>query len=1008
MKEKEEIMNKLQEVFRNPGKEWRAAPFWSWNDKLEETELRRQIREMKKSGMGGFFMHSRFGLITEYLSKEWMKMIKACVDEARKVGMNAWLYDEDRWPSGAAGGIATLKDKKHRNKAAVFREISSKDAKNAKEKILAVFVKDENVFRKVKSIPNTKEKLLVVTFEYAPDTSWHNGASYLDTMSKEAVDEFIKITHEAYLKEVGKDFGKTVPGIFTDEPNYNAWSFLYIDKSWKGLLPWTDKLADYFESKYNYSIINNIPSLIYEVSDFKKIRYDYWKCVTELFLNNYSKNIYDWCEKNNLKETGHYNAEHTLATQVIAVGAEMPHYMCMHQPGIDILYESISEILTVKQCSSVANQVGRERVLSELYGCTGWDFSFEGQKWVGDWQYALGVNFRCQHLSLYSLKGCRKRDYPASIHYQSPWWKYYKKVENYYGRLSFILSQGKVIRDILVLHPIGSAWSVFHPKGTELLKKLDNEFLKLSKTLLEIHRDFDYGDEMVIEKYGKIKDGKFVIGKARYKVVIIPCSVTWNSNTFKLLKNFAAQGGKILTIGKLPDRMDGSPNKEITEFLKENALITNNDKHKIEKTLDKVLKKEVQISGENKDDAKDIIYQLREIDEKKFLFLVNTNREKGVDLTIRLKGKGAFEKWDSEAGDICEVETVNTEGYAETKQHIYSTGSLLLSLDPSKQTKSVKRWPVKTQKAAVSKNKWNIELSHMNVLTLDFCRFRIKDKKWSGLLPVWKAQEQVREYFGLPEIKTNNGVQFWKAYRDMKDLGNGQVSLKFEFSSNLDSANNINLLIEEPQKFDIFVNNKKVIHKNPKWYIDISFKLIPIAKYVAKGGNELLLVTKKYRQDVELENCYIAGDFSVNRDTFVLEKPKDTIRTGSWVEQGFPFYPGSMTYKQDIFVNKKKNKKYILKIGKHRATVINARVNNKSAGILCWEPYELDITKLLKRGTNKISLELVGSLRNMLGPLHYKGKNRIGPLQFCDEKNWTDRYKFVPYGIFDKVKVVEF
>ena len=94
-----------QMTFKNPGKDWRGAPFWSWNDKLEEAELRRQIREMKKAGMGGFFMHSRVGLITEYLSKEWIKMIKACVAEAKKTGMNAWLYDEDRWPSGAAGGL---------------------------------------------------------------------------------------------------------------------------------------------------------------------------------------------------------------------------------------------------------------------------------------------------------------------------------------------------------------------------------------------------------------------------------------------------------------------------------------------------------------------------------------------------------------------------------------------------------------------------------------------------------------------------------------------------------------------------------------------------------------------------------------------------------------------------------------------------------------------------------------------------------------------------------------
>lgn len=90
--------------FENPGAAFRSLPFWAWNGKLEESELRRQIREMKKAGAGGFFIHSREGLETEYMGEEWMRCVKAAVDEAKKQGLSAWLYDEDRWPSGTAGG----------------------------------------------------------------------------------------------------------------------------------------------------------------------------------------------------------------------------------------------------------------------------------------------------------------------------------------------------------------------------------------------------------------------------------------------------------------------------------------------------------------------------------------------------------------------------------------------------------------------------------------------------------------------------------------------------------------------------------------------------------------------------------------------------------------------------------------------------------------------------------------------------------------------------------------
>ena len=81
-----------------------SLPFWSWNDKLEPEELRRQIRRMHALGMHGFFMHARGGLETEYLSEEWYNCVRACVDEAEKLGMEAWSYDENGWPSGFAGG----------------------------------------------------------------------------------------------------------------------------------------------------------------------------------------------------------------------------------------------------------------------------------------------------------------------------------------------------------------------------------------------------------------------------------------------------------------------------------------------------------------------------------------------------------------------------------------------------------------------------------------------------------------------------------------------------------------------------------------------------------------------------------------------------------------------------------------------------------------------------------------------------------------------------------------
>ena len=98
-------MTTLRDEFRNPSAPYRSAPFWSWNDRLHVQELARQVRDMKAHGMGGFFMHSRDGLKSVYMGPDWIECIRETVKAAKAEGMNAWLYDEDRWPSGAAGGL---------------------------------------------------------------------------------------------------------------------------------------------------------------------------------------------------------------------------------------------------------------------------------------------------------------------------------------------------------------------------------------------------------------------------------------------------------------------------------------------------------------------------------------------------------------------------------------------------------------------------------------------------------------------------------------------------------------------------------------------------------------------------------------------------------------------------------------------------------------------------------------------------------------------------------------
>ena len=107
------------ELFKNPTSEYRATPFWAWNTELDKKELEEQINIFKEMGFGGFHMHSRTGMATDYLSDDFFDFVSFSVNEAKKRNMLAWLYDEDRWPSGSAGGLVT-KTVRHRAKSLLF------------------------------------------------------------------------------------------------------------------------------------------------------------------------------------------------------------------------------------------------------------------------------------------------------------------------------------------------------------------------------------------------------------------------------------------------------------------------------------------------------------------------------------------------------------------------------------------------------------------------------------------------------------------------------------------------------------------------------------------------------------------------------------------------------------------------------------------------------------------------------------------------------------------------
>lgn len=188
-------------------------PFWSWNDKLEKTELEKQIVQMKNNGIEGFFMHARGGLRTEYMSEEWFEMIEACLDKADELGMQAWAYDENGWPSGFADGCVPALGLEHQQKSLKFmiweEENPLLQEKISAENVLAVFQRTGEGFALTE---NLQPGSYIFYYEVNP--------YYIDVFNKKTIAHFLNLVHEKYYERFQDRFGSSLKGFLPMNPSF--------------------------------------------------------------------------------------------------------------------------------------------------------------------------------------------------------------------------------------------------------------------------------------------------------------------------------------------------------------------------------------------------------------------------------------------------------------------------------------------------------------------------------------------------------------------------------------------------------------------------------------------------------------------------------------------------------------------------------------------------------------------------------------------------------------------
>ncbi len=1013
-----------EELFKNPTSEYRGTPFWAWNNLLTKEELCRQIDVFKEMGLGGFHMHVRTGLKNTYLDDAYMELVKNCVDKAKEENMLAWLYDEDRWPSGAAGGYVT-KDESLRSRSLILTidlngpastttDSRAEATRTGNAKLLATYdvVLDKDgyleSYKRIGENDSCKGQKWYAILEICCDSSWYNDQAYADTLNKKAIEKFIEITHEKYKAKVGDEFDNTVPAIFTDEPQFTRKQVFKNSLDTEDVaMPWTDSVPELYQKTYGADIFDTLPEIFWDLKDSAPSihRYRYHDFIAELFAQSFADTVGGWCAENGIALTGHMMEEPSLHSQTAALGEAMRSYRSFQLPGIDLLCNS-HEFTTAKQAQSATHQFGYEGVLSELYGVTGWDCNFKTYKHQGDWQAALGITVRVPHLSWYAMAGEAKRDYPASISYQSPWYKEYSVIEDHFARVNTALTRGKPIVKVGVIHPVESFWLHWGPNDKSAIFRdgLDEKFLSLTNWLLTGSIDFDFICESLLPTQCEKGSAPLKVGVMEYDTIIVPGCETLRSTTLQRLEEFKKAGGRLVFLGEAPklcDAVESTRGKALYDISESfdftrSAIITALDKDKI-----------ISLRKANGVLTDNLIYQYRQDKDCNWLFVChskepyNSHIDRGEEIRVTVQGEYGVLIYNTQTGEIIPADFTHRNGNTIISQHIYGYDSVLYKLVDRNEVEPQKQEICFNTDATIITETVEYELSEDNVLLLDMAEHKIEgEKDFASKEEILRLDNICREKLSL-RSRGGASVQPW-VYGEKAPVS--KVTLRYVFQSEIDYEGAY-LALEDAQAAEINFNGKAVDNTVVGEFVDISIFKIKLPP-IKKGENELV-ITYPFGESSNLESVFVLGKFGVNLSgtKATITALPEKIGFGDITSQGFPFYGGNITYKMDVEV---KNNQFKVVASDFMGALVSARLDGKEIGKIVYPPY-LASTKDVENGKHTLELTLYGHRYNTFGPVHLVDEKESwhGPDAWRSTGfNWSYEYVLRKIGLF-KAPVTE-
>lgn len=1001
----------IRRWFRDPPAEYRSMPLWVWNDLQDSNRLREMLQQFKQQGMGGVFIHPRPGLMTEYLGTDWFRLWKQAVEEGKRLGLLVNIYDENSYPSGFAGGHVPSRVP---DTAAQYVQaelgVSPNTAFRQRGTSVSIFAATVNGNGQVTAARRISrredlpagQQVLLFRLRRASGNPWTGEFPYVDLTNPQTAAAFLDTTYEAYKREVGSEFGKTVRWSFSDEPLIATGGAYDTARL---ALPLGYHTLSEFQKRNGYDLADHLPALYWDVGDFRKVRFDYWQTLHDLWKENFMRPMFLWCDRNRLQFTGHWMEHEWPFPWITPADANL--YAYQHLPGIDMLEGTRLRqqgsdphmLFTIKQVASVSHQLGR-RAFCEAYGVAGWDSTFEHYKRFGDWLMVHGINFMNQHLAFTTIRGARKRDHPQSFTDHSAWWSYYRLHGDHLGRFSMLSSLSEPANRLLVLQQTTSGFLLARRgASTPELDRMRSHNAELNQYLADHQMDFDLGDEYMIEWFGAVRDRKFHVAKAAYELLVIPPDMdNLRHQTLPLLAQWLAAGGQVLAMSDTPRYVDGRADTRPADLQRRYPGQWRRVASPVEllASIRKQLPSRITFAPE----PANLGFAERRLNGgDRILFLANSGLSPSrTRLTAQA---GGLEVWDTVSGEVRPASFTRSGAHVSLEVDMAPASSLVLVARTTPIQPAAPSRP--SFSTTLPSGEWTVHADAPNLVALDHCDIRIGNESFTGV-NTWQANWTLWQRHGFERPAWDNAVQYRTRIFDRNHFAaDSGFDATYRFQAAAPSVlAGLQLALESPELYRVTVNGVPVEFANGERWLDPHIRAVSIERQSHAGENLIRISGRPFDVKMELENIYLRGNFRVEpaAEGFRLNAP-GKLGFGSWAKQGLPFYADAVTYQTRISVPSGNNTLRI-QLREWQGSVAVVLVDGKESARLGWPPYQADVP--VSPGEHTIALRIVSTPRNTYGPFHHPDKPRMRAWPaawavFPDHQPPGSAYDFVDYGL---------